>query len=234
MKMKKILAMLLAVAMVMALAACGGKNASAPSGGNNAGQSGEATPPADDGGKDDVTANYDVKFINGTLTINARKITVSLNPVDSITYGDELPVPEYTTAGYGDLTEGLVNGDELIPTYVYKKAADDTVPEHYDAGNYKIYLDGYEFVYANGAPATIQNYEVIGEISPVDFDITKRKITITLKDFSREYGRNCSSLLLWEADCHHIGCLCDMALSDLIRFSGNGLAVDDKISSRHG
>ena len=39
MKMKKILAMLLAMAMAMALAACGGKNASAPSGGNNAGQS---------------------------------------------------------------------------------------------------------------------------------------------------------------------------------------------------
>ena len=45
MKMKKILAMLLAMTMAMALAACGGKNASAPSGGNNAGQSGEATPP---------------------------------------------------------------------------------------------------------------------------------------------------------------------------------------------
>ena len=54
MKMKKILAMLLAMTMAMALAACGGKNASAPSGGNNAGQSGEATPPADDGGKDEA------------------------------------------------------------------------------------------------------------------------------------------------------------------------------------
>ena len=69
-------------------------------------------------GETEVTSNYKVtQIINGTLTINARKITVSLSPVANITYGDDLPVPEYTTAGYGDLTEGLVNGDELIEPF---------------------------------------------------------------------------------------------------------------------
>ncbi len=174
-----------------------------------------------DGVKEDVTANYDVKFINGTLTINVRKITVSLNPVDSITYGDELPVPEYTTAGYGDLVDGLVNGDEIKPTYVYKKAADDTVPEHYDAGNYKIYLDSYEFTYANGAPATTQNYEIVGEISPADLEITKRKITVTLKDFSRVYGQNNDDFLFWDTDEHTSqGAVCDMDINDLIEIDG--------------
>ncbi len=173
-------------------------------------------------GETEVTSNYKVtQIINGTLTINARKITVSLSPVANITYGDDLPVPEYTTAGYGDLTEGLVNGDEIKPTYVYKKAADDTVPEHYDAGNYKIYLDGYEFVYANGAPATIQNYEVIGEISPADLEITKRKITVTLKDFTRVYGQNNDDFLFWDTDEHTSqGAVCDMDINDLIEIDG--------------
>ena len=122
MKMKKILAMLLAMAMAMALAACGGKNASAPSGGNNAGQSGEATPPADDGGKDEAPA------------ASGGELTLWTYPIGD--WGTEATVKTLTDAftaetGISVKVEYLAyaDGDDKVNTAITAKSTPDLIME---------------------------------------------------------------------------------------------------------
>lgn len=154
----------------------------------------------DDGVTEDVTKNYKVAFVNGTLTINARKITVTLQPVENVIYGEARPKPDYTTAGYGDLVEGLVGGDKIkVTDYDYKTADGETVTR-YDVGSYNVNFGSFDFVDKDGNTLPAENYEIVGEIAPVGFEITKRPITVTLKDIEREYGVFSldSTYLVWQ------------------------------------
>lgn len=153
-----------------------------------------------DGVKEDVTANYKVAFVNGTLTINARKITVTLQPVENVIYGEARPEPDYTTAGYGDLIDGLIGGDEIKVTDYGYKTADGKTVTRYDVGSYNVNFGSFDFVDKDGNTLPAENYEIVGEIAPVGFEITKRPITVTLHDIEREYGVFSldSTYLVWQ------------------------------------
>ncbi len=56
-------------------------------------------------------SNYDISYTNGTLTVNARPITVSGNNASRV-YGDSNPSLTYTTEAAGT-SRGLVAGDNL-------------------------------------------------------------------------------------------------------------------------
>ena len=186
-----------------------------------------------DNGTDDVSGNYSVTVTAGNLEITARKITVTLQPVENVIYGEALPTPELTTAGYGDLEEGLVNGDEAqAASYVYRTADGNTVGR-YNVGSYKVYLGGITFTYANGAPSTTKNYEIQGIIAPVEFEITKRPITVTLHDIEREYGVLSSNehLYWFNGLLENTYCVAG-DFGQYIEMGGEyGLASDDKLNS---
>lgn len=175
----------------------------------------------------DVTSNYDISAENGTLTVNARKITVKLEAVENVVYGEALPTPQFIVEPYGDLTDGLVYGDKLEVTDHGYLTEDGAEPTHNDAGKYTVFAKSYAYTYTNGAPATTQNYEIVGDIDPVEFEITKRKLTVTLKDFSRVYGQNNAQILAWYIHAHTSNShyISDMNLNDIVQIDG---LVDDE------
>ncbi len=130
-------------------------------------------------GETEVTENYKIAATGGSLTVTAREITVTLDNATSV-YGEMLGVPQTTVTN-------LVNNDEFNIDYLYLK--DGEMPARYDVGDYDIYLDEEKcsFVYTNGAPSSTPNYQVVLSAAST-LTVTKRPITVTLKDLTREYG----------------------------------------------
>ncbi len=178
-------------------------------------------------GVTEVTKNYAVKTVNGTLTITARKITLTVGAFSPVIYGEEIPAPEIT---------GTVNGDTVTGELIYKNAeaeykSADLASVHLPAGNYSVSLDSdnYSFTYANGAPATTQNY-VIETVTPAELTVNKRPITIELKDFERVYGVHSTMGLAWDEYESSSVTYLNGEIGEFIAIGGNGLAEGDAIS----
>lgn len=117
-------------------------------------------------GQNEIAANYKIKFVAGTLTIDPRDITIQVNS-DSKFYGDDDPtfstsLPDETQLVQGDLidlTLSRVEGENVI------------------AGGYPI----------NGVEAVKNpNYNVT--ILPGTLTINPREITVDAKDTGKTYG----------------------------------------------
>ena len=108
-----------------------------------------------------TATNYEVSFVNGELTVNAKSITVAADAV-SKTYGDADPTLTYKV-------EGMVNDDPI--NVVLKRAAGEKVGTYAIKADTIIAGDNYSVTYTGA-----------------DFTIEKRNMTITAKDQTVIYG----------------------------------------------
>ena len=109
--------------------------------------------------------NYEITFADGTLTVDAKPITVTADAV-SKTYGEADPALTYKV-------EGLVNGDEL--TGELKRVAGENVGDYAIEQNTLTAGNNYRLTYT-GAELTVN----------------KRDVVITAKDQTITYGETIS------------------------------------------
>jgi hypothetical protein len=112
-------------------------------------------------------ANYDIKLVDGTLTVTKAPLTVKADD-QTRTYGD--PNPALT----GTVT-GAKNGDELIDTYT--TGTDSTS----GVGTYAINAH-----VAAGPEADLGNYDV--KLVDGTLSVTKAPLTVKADDQTRTYG----------------------------------------------
>ena len=110
---------------------------------------------------DDVTANYQITYTNGTLTVTSKTVTVKADDKSKV-YGDEEPALTVTVTG-------LVGTDTV--DYTLARATGE---------NYG------EYIITPSGNAIQGNYIVTFETGK--FNITKATLTITADDKSKTYG----------------------------------------------
>ncbi|MEI9992031.1 MAG: MBG domain-containing protein [Rhizomicrobium sp.] len=114
-----------------------------------------------------ASANYDLTYIGGVLTVDARPITVT---ADSQTrhYGDANPVLTYAVGG-----GGLVNGDALSGGLATAATMASSV-------------GGYAITQGTLTDANNTNYDI--SYTGATLSVTVRPITVTADDLTRHYG----------------------------------------------
>ena len=113
------------------------------------------------------SANYDVTFVPGTLTITKAPLTVTARN-QSRTYGADNPELTYDVTGFKNHeTESVLTSPVVIGT----EATPETGIGHYD-------------INVSGAAAA--NYDLT--FTGADLTITKAPLTVTLADATRHYG----------------------------------------------
>ncbi|PIT80853.1 MBG domain-containing protein [Limnohabitans sp. JirII-31] len=123
-------------------------------------------------------SNYDISYTNGTLTVNARPITVSGNNASRV-YGDSNPSLTYTTEVAGT-SRGLVAGDSLgLSGSLVTDATASSSKGSYDIaqGSLSSSNTNYDMSYAKGT-----------------LTVNARPITVTANSLSRVYGDSNPSL----------------------------------------
>ena len=110
---------------------------------------------------DDVTANYDIIYNNGTLEVTKRTLTVTAN-VRSKVYGEADPMLTYQS-------EGLINGDVITGTLTRAPGE--------NSGDYAI---------SQGELTAGDNYEI--SFTGANLTITKAKLKISAQNNSITYG----------------------------------------------
>lgn len=123
---------------------------------------------------EDTTANYDITYEAGTLTIGGPQLTITAED-SSKTYGDADPELTYTY-------KGLLEGHELVADSVtVKRVAGDIV------GTYDITVDATDVVVkdASGNDVTDEYGKVTKDGT---FTINPRPVTVTANDATKVYG----------------------------------------------
>lgn len=110
---------------------------------------------------DDVTANYDIIYNNGTLEVTKRTLTVTANARSKV-YGEADPMLTYQS-------EGLINGDVITGTLTRAPGE--------NAGDYAI---------SQGELTAGDNYEI--SFTGANLTITKAKLKISAQNNSITYG----------------------------------------------
>ena len=116
-------------------------------------------------GTDNVTANYNIKYVKGMLTVNKAKLTIKAND-NTIIYGE---APANNGAAY----EGLVNGENesvvsgLEYSYNYE--------QYGNAGEYRITVSG----------AVSSNYDISFAAGKLTVD--KKEVGVTWSNYSDLY-----------------------------------------------
>ena len=110
---------------------------------------------------DDVTANYDITYTNGTLEVTKKPLTVTAD-AKSKAYGEADPTLTYSS-------EGLINDDAITGT-LSREAGDDV-------GTYAI---------TQGDLTAGNNYEIV--FNSANLTITQVELTITANDRTITYG----------------------------------------------
>lgn len=173
---KKLLSLLLALAMCASLAACGGDDdSSAPSGGNDASSAGSSDAGSADGSADSagVSASGEGDYCSNYDAMNAFEIYVVL-PMDRLT-----AAPWKFTGGYNvsgtELTEEEVeqmrsesDGGMQIE-FVDEKAANLIVGESTVPGTYRVLDDGASINFTFGQDTVI---EYVGAFTAIGEDET--------------------------------------------------------------
>lgn len=133
-------------------------------------------------------ANYDIKtYVNGTLTVTQRGIEIKLNKggVTSFIYGTL-----YAGAIRNAEISGAVSGEEIEVAVVYSvRGGAQTTPK--DVGGYTATLNFNDCTVTdkNGeVEGGINNYYLSAECAPVDFEITKMTLTVSVENAERIYG----------------------------------------------
>ncbi|MCH5147155.1 MAG: hypothetical protein J1F61_04005 [Clostridiales bacterium] len=119
-------------------------------------------------GNIDVTHHYYVKTLSASLTINARKITITTGSDEKIYDGNSLQDTEFTA-------NGIISGHKISPLYEYPTLTN--VGEIDNENTYSI---------ADGAGNDVtDNYNI--KVVYGTLKITKRAITVKTGDAKREY-----------------------------------------------
>ena len=130
----------------------------------------------------DVSANYDISYgVYGWLTITPRKITIELDKIEDMVYGDKYEgylasEAEYTYAKDSNKTVG---GDELIITVKFTFNGKDIEIDRstrLNAGIYTVVIDGIDI----SEGGDINNYNVEISTYSSTFEVKRRPITIIL------------------------------------------------------
>lgn len=117
-------------------------------------------------GLDNVAApNYTIKWVDSTLTVNARAITVRPDAATKV-YGEDDPELTYTVV---DGARYVLEGTDLVDLHVEREAGEDV-------GTYEMTVVGED-----------SNFIITKE--PADFTIIPRTLTVSMaEDISRVYG----------------------------------------------
>lgn len=117
-------------------------------------------------GLDNVAApNYTIQWVDSTLTVNARAITVRPDAATKV-YGEDDPELTYTVV---DGARYVLEGTDLVDLHVEREAGEDV-------GTYEMTVVGED-----------SNFIITKE--PADFTITPRTLTVSMaEDISRVYG----------------------------------------------
>lgn len=117
-------------------------------------------------GLDNVGApNYTIQWVDSTLTVNARPITVRPDAATKV-YGEDDPELTYTVV---DGARYVLEGTDLVDLHVEREAGEDV-------GTYEMTVVGED-----------SNFIITKE--PADFTITPRTLTVSMaEDISRVYG----------------------------------------------
>lgn len=140
-------------------------------------------------GETDVTGNYDIDYDKGRIIIAKRPVTVALNSGVEVEYGEDYTAP---------LTENaatLVNGEILNLAVKLNKDITGT-------GTYTAQADWNASFIINAQGATlkdgINNYAPSFVPASVDFEVTRRNVTVTLNNSGQKqfvYGDNYDSVI---------------------------------------
>jgi hypothetical protein len=117
-------------------------------------------------------ANYNISYVNGTLTVNAKALTITANST-SKTYGQTV-----TFAGTEFSAAGLVNGDSVSSVTLTSSGA---------AATASVAGSPYAITASAAVGSGLSNYN----ISYVNGTLTvnTKALTITAKDISKTYGQ---------------------------------------------
>ncbi len=124
-------------------------------------------------GETEVTANYNLSYVDGTLTINKKQITVTPNANLSKTYGDAEP-----TIGYSN--SGAISGENPVFSGKLGRTTGENV------GTYQVNLGGLTLSDGEGFKAN--NYSLALASGTFNFTITQRATTITPVNQTITYG----------------------------------------------
>ncbi|WP_162416092.1 MBG domain-containing protein [Cyclobacterium roseum] len=124
-----------------------------------------------DGSNNDVTTNYDITYVNGTLEITPANLTITADNKSKV-YGEANPSLTFTYTG-------LVNGDTEVSE---EPGISTTATAGSNVGTYPIALTG-------GSDANYDISLVAGEL-----EITPANLTITADNKSKVYGEANPSL----------------------------------------
>ncbi|MDE7082448.1 MAG: hypothetical protein K2O89_01930 [Clostridia bacterium] len=134
-------------------------------------------------GTKDVTFNYDISVLAGTLTIEQREITVTLNDIDDVTYGDAV---NYVAGGENiENAIGVCTVEFNKNNLAFNPLGNYSYP---DAGNYEVTCDRRNITVLSGGADVTGNYSVT--VKSGSLTITPREITVQLLSYEREYGEN--------------------------------------------
>ena len=116
---------------------------------------------------------YDITFVNDTLTVDPRPITITVAANQSKTYGDIDPsVYNYT------LTEGSLASGDAFSGNLTREAGEDV-------GDYEVYQTGLTI--KEGATDKTNNYNITLDIAN-KFEITKLAVAINADAKNKTYG----------------------------------------------
>ena len=125
----------------------------------------------------DVSYNYEITYVYGTLTIKPRKVSIILNTVENMVYGDEFkgyPLANGSMFTYAEGSKQTVEGETLEITVKYQLNGVDIIDtSKLNAGEYYVVLDGISII-----GGSIDNYEISYTAST--FAVERRAITISL------------------------------------------------------
>ncbi len=128
----------------------------------------------------DVTSNYDINYVFGTLTVTPRKITITTESASKVYDGTPLSRPTPIITGENDPI--FASGQY----WDYKEGASiPSITNVYDAENGQM-LNAIEIDILDGQGKVVtSNYEIKKEYGTLE--VTPRKITITTESASKVY-----------------------------------------------
>lgn len=130
----------------------------------------------------DVTANYDITYIDGTLTVSIVGTPIIITAASDSKVYDGTPL---TNGGYSFTQGVLVEGDELV--VVVNGSQTNAGISANKVVSYKVMRNG----------ADVTSFYTFGEAVDGTLEVTKRNITITAGSATKEYD----GTLLTTSDC---------------------------------
>ena len=148
----------------------------------------------------DVTDSYNISYINGSLTVNPRNITVKPLDISDITYNGLTGIYESYAGNYSLISGELVSGEDInISVNITPNSGTSLT----DVGTYTVSYKDYTIVGGQRS-----NYSISAD-GVTEFNINPRDITVSLVSYSavyyEDYSYNPSSYVAIETTTGNTG-----------------------------